>query len=158
MCMCATPNVNGQTGYRWNTANDSVHPVNPPDLRCGEELIYDLPGRCGRRSDSHSYHFRVVRMQGAYLIVVRHGGGDERMDFGHRWKTSFGELLESLDDDGRYWLVCSVYHIAKQEVQKAVDAERDMWRRAAAEKRIKTRKVKGGVRVTVLPPEKQAVA
>jgi hypothetical protein len=44
----------------------------------GDELIYDLPGRCGGM-DSHCHHLRLVKAQfGGYALLMRHGGGDER--------------------------------------------------------------------------------
>ena len=60
MCSCGKPTINGELGYRWQpTDAPSIHPLNPPDLRPGETLVYDEPGRCGGM-DSHSFHYRVV--------------------------------------------------------------------------------------------------
>lgn len=82
MCMCGKPTLNGQPGYSWNGARPGIYPINPPDLREGDELLYDEPGRCGGL-DSHSYHLRVVRARyGGCVLLVRHGGGDEAVNLG----------------------------------------------------------------------------
>jgi hypothetical protein len=80
MCCCGKPTVNGEIGYRWNDPNaePTVYPVNPPTLNENETLIYDEPGRCGGL-DSHCHHYRLVCQFGSVRLLVRHGGGDERV-------------------------------------------------------------------------------
>lgn len=48
MCCCGKPIVNGEFRYKWQP-NDApgVRESDPPELRDGDELVYDEPGRCG---------------------------------------------------------------------------------------------------------------
>ncbi len=141
MCCCDKPTINGQPGYKWQP-NDApiTRGVNPPDLAEGEALLYDEPGRCGG-SDSHSYHFRVTTERARVYLLVRHGGGDERMEFG--WENTMLAPLSSLDSNGRYWLLCAAYHGMKKAVRDAREEVNATWNFAAAEGRIKTRKQRG---------------
>ena len=84
MCCCGKPIVNGEFGYKWQP-NDApgVRESDPPELRDGDELIYDEPGRCGGL-DSHSHHYRVVARTGYFELLVRHGGGEDRVSLAPR--------------------------------------------------------------------------
>ena len=81
-------------GYKWNNPSGqaSVYPVNPPKLADGDTLVRDLPGRCGGQ-DSHSYHYCLVRSAGSLNLLVRHGGGDERI----RLSGPIGNTLATLN-------------------------------------------------------------
>jgi hypothetical protein len=141
MCCCGKPTINGEVGYRWNNPDGApgVRPVNPPDLIDGDVLLYDEPGRCGGQ-DSHSYHYRVVQRHGTLYLLVRHGGGDERIRLSNGKVLLYGlELL----DTARYWTLNAVFHAQSNAANEARVKESSKWRRAAAEKRIKTRKRRG---------------
>ena len=152
MCCCDKPTVNGTGPVKMTFESPaSNYPPNPPDLQDGDVLLYDEPGRCGGM-DSHSHHFRVVRRCGALYLLVRHGGGDESMRFG--WANTVTEPLDAVDSNGRYWLLCAVYHAMKHAEKTARDTECARWQQAAAEKRIKTRKQpsRGFIKVWIEPP------
>jgi hypothetical protein len=148
MCCCEKPVVNGELGYRWGIRDTpSVYRVNPPDT--DENILYDEPGRCGGQ-DSHSYHYRIVgAATGAQFptLLVRHGGGTESI------RLSNGKAvlvaLAALDSNGRYWLLNALYHAQADARRAARDHEAARWRKAAAEKRIKVRKVRGQNAATV---------
>lgn len=147
MCCCGKPVINGQPGYSWDGKGFSVRQVDPPDLKDGEELLYDGPGRCGG-IDSHCHHFRVTRQGPFYYLLVRHGGGDERIRLcGSRDATV--KAILALADNDCYWMLQLVYSTAHHESHCAVEEGNQKWRRAAAEKRIKTRKQRGGGGVKV---------
>ena len=154
MCCCGKPTINGKLGYKWNQPDGpaGTYPVNPPALHDGETLLYDEPGRCGG-SDSHSYHFRVTQEGGRVYLLVRHGGDDERMEFG--WKSTVLPPLAVLNSTGRYWLLCAAFHGMKDAVHNAVSKETAEWRKAAADKRIRTRKfpARGVVKVWIEPKQ-----
>lgn len=148
MCCCGQPTVNGQPGYRWQP-NDTpnTYPVNPPALNEREQLIFDEPGRCGGL-DSHSHHYRVVSSAGALALLVRHGGGDERVRLSGEKVLS--RALLSLDSNQRYWVLNAIYHAAADSRRAGAQNTETKWRTAAAEKRIKTRKQRnGGVKVWI---------
>lgn len=156
MCCCEKPNVNGQPGYRWQPEHSpGIRPVDPPDLDEGDMLIYDEPGRCGGL-DCHCHHFRVVapRFGVGYWLYARNGGGDVRFqlrgpDKGPRTDGSLAVTLASLDSNARYWLLYALYRANHDGMDKATDKVNRTWRKAAAEKRIKTRKIRGSDSVKV---------
>ena len=141
MCCCNKPTINGEPGYKWQP-NDaaSVRRVNPPTLSDGEVLLYDEPGRCGG-IDSHSHHYRVVKYYGTITLLVRHGGGDERIQLS--LYEDQPEILARLSSNDRYWLLNATYHAYSEGRQQGRDATTQTWNKAAAEKRIKTRKIRG---------------
>lgn len=146
---CGKPNVNGENGYSWDGKHIGVHGVNPPDLDADDELLTDDPGRCGQL-DSHAYHFRIVKCGGSFDLLVRHGGGDERFYIGTR--PAVASLL-AMDSNDRYWLLQLIYQTQERSARAAREQERKVWMKAAAEKRVKTRKNsrQGTVKVWIEP-------
>jgi len=80
-------------------------------------------------------------------LLVRHGGGEERL----RLSGPLEPILAALDSNSRYWLLNAIYHAHANGQRDGRDAEAARWRTAAAEKRIKTRKYRDGVKVWVEP-------
>jgi hypothetical protein len=157
MCCCGKPTINGQPGaYSWDGKTFSTRQPSPPDIQQGDVLLCDEPGRCGGL-DSHSHHFRFVKSRSSgYALLVRHGGGDERISL---WDHCAGlcNALAALDSNGRYWLLHSVYGLQRDSARAARDQSDAAWRNAAAHKRIKTRKypAKGTIKVWIEPQSKQ---
>lgn len=148
MCCCNKPNVNGTVGaYSWDGKSYSTRQPSPPELLEGEELLCDEPGRCGGL-DCHSHHFRLVRSHHDYLVVVRHGGGDERVSLG-----TLGRLLcpsfNMLDSNGRYWLMHTIYSTHGDAHRASAERTAYIWQKAVVEKRIRTNKARGSDRVKV---------
>jgi len=153
MCCCGKPTINGQPGYSWEGKSFSICPVNPPPLMDGDVLLYDEPGRCGG-IDSHSHHYRVVLNGAMTLLRVRHGGGDEEVRMSLCDEQV--KVLAQLDSNGRYWILNALYHAFSQNGHACANAENERWRQAAAEKRIKVRKLRGQDRVRVwIEPKKE---
>ncbi len=151
MCCCGKPTINGEPGaYSWDGKSFSTRPVDPPPLEDGDVMLWDEPGRCGGL-DCHSHHFRLVRANYYGLtLLVQHGGGTERVGLG----VIFPRLLpsvDSLDSNGRFWLLHSLYSMHRDAERSAREATNASWRTAAAERRIKTRKVRAGVKVWIEP-------
>ena len=145
MCCCGTPVVNGDSGYKWNsTDNPGVRPVNPPSLKDNDQLLRDLPGRCGGL-DSHSYHYRLVKSYGSLVLLVRHGGGDERLHL----SGPLANVLDHLDSTACYWTLNALYHAYSDGKRSGSETTDNNWRKAAVEKRIKTRKERGTNNVRV---------
>lgn len=142
MCMCGEPTINGEPGYSWDGNVTSTRQPCPPPLNDDDTLIYDEPGRCGG-IDAHSHHFCLVNGRYGPAILVRHGGGDERIGLGVTAKQ-FIPSLAAMDSNARYWWMHSLYSQDRDASDRARQIERGLWRQAAAEKRIKTRKVRMG--------------
>lgn len=109
-----------------------------------------LPGRCGRGTDSHSFHFRVVKSGGYGMdLLVRHGRGDERF----RLSCPAGESFASMSEEDRYWVCQAMYHAIENAREKSHRDTTARWQQAAAEKRIRTRKMpkRDAVKVWIEP-------
>jgi hypothetical protein len=147
MCCCDQPNINGQLGYKWQP-NDapSKRPISAPDISEGDVILYDEPGRCGG-TDSHSHHYTLVKSYSRLVLHVRHGGGDDLMFLSLYGKQP--EIFDDLDSNGRYWIFNALYHAYGDGKRRGAGESETAWRTAAAEKRIKTRKVRGGSSVKV---------
>lgn len=139
MCFCDKPTLNGtapvKMSFEYGASN---YQPNPPALADSDVLLFDEPGRCGGL-DSHSHHYRVVKHGcGSVSLLVRHGGGDERFRlFPHRDLPKF---LEAMDSNTRYWMLAAIGSAHRDGASEAKSQANATWRRAAAEKRIKTRK------------------
>ena len=142
MCCCGTPVINGEPGYKWGYKDKpSVRPVNPPPT--AENILFDEPGRCGGQ-DSHCHHYRVVGSKtGACFpsLLVRNGSGDVTIRLSNG--KAVVQALSALDSNGRYWLLNALFHAQADAAQTARTSEAARWRQAAAEGRIKVRKVRG---------------
>jgi hypothetical protein len=146
MCCCEKPTVNGELGYRWQpNDNPMVREVNPPAITADETILYDEPGRCGG-VDCHSHHFRLVKDRYHYLLLVRHGGDDERISLSVVFKLFD---FSTLDSTARYWMFYTIYDAHKDAANNARSACASEWHKAAAEKRIRTRKQPNQDRVKV---------
>lgn len=157
MCCCGKPTINGEPhAYSWDGKSFMTYQPHAPKLDEGDELIYDLPGRCGG-TDSHSYHLRLVKARiGGHALLVQHGGGAERHSLGYDRRMV--ALLETVDDGARYWFLMSFYHLMSRAVRDAVERNDVKWRQAAADKRIKTRRSRHTVKVWIESAPVLAVA
>lgn len=153
MCCCGKPVVNGELGYKWQPSDaPSVRTINPPEINPDiETLLYDEPGRCGG-IDSHCHHYRVTKWSSRYYLRVRHGGGDDAVPL-RLYGNGLKDALAAMDSNTRYWLLNEIYHVHHDAEQRGRDLAGADWRKAAAEKRIKTRKLpsRGSVKVWIEP-------
>ena len=152
MCCCGKPTTNGTPGvYSWDGKNFSTRAAQPPTLALDDILAWDGPGRCGG-IDSHSHHFCLVRARhGRVCLLVRHGGGDERIELSG-WPL---ESFMNVPEPSQYWMMHAVYYAQHSARRAGEDTQAQYWRRAAVDRRIKVRKVRGQnlARVTVDPPK-----
>lgn len=157
MCCCGKPTINGTMGYRWQPGDKPInYPVNAPDVPEDATILYDEPGRCGG-IDAHSHHYRVVKeLSGVVFLYVRHGG-DEHLMMSAAAQTIMGALA-NMDSDARYWILSMMYHLASHAAWDAREKESGIWRKAAAEKRIKMHRQprSTAVRVWIEPVESVA--
>lgn len=146
MCCCPKPNKNGEPGYSWDGKSVGTRAPNGPDVLEAETMVFDEPGRCrplingSGAIDYHSHHFRVVGARfDHFALLVRHGGGDERIEL--HTTDRIPDLLALLpDSDARYLLMHALYNAHSEAADAARSSEAHKWRAAAADKRIKTRR------------------
>lgn len=146
MCCCGKPTINGELGYKWQpTDAPSIRPVNPPTLVESDTLLYDEPGRCGGQ-DSHCHHYRVTG-QTWLTLLYKHGGGEGRIRLSN--SKAIAPILAALDSNARYWLLNAIYHAHNDGSMNGAGRMDERWRKAAAEKRIRTRKMPRSSQVKV---------
>jgi hypothetical protein len=153
MCCCGKPTINGQPGaYSWDGKSFSTYPPAPPALGERDTLLYDEPGRCGGL-DAHSHHFRVVKsLGGLYSLLVRHGGGDERIVLPVTFRL-FLPTIDAMESNARYWLLHSLYSAHSAAEREGTEKTGARYRQAFAEGRLKKRKVRGtnGFKIWIEP-------
>lgn len=127
----------------------------------GDEVLYSEPGRIiygGRRLysgdsggvDCGSHSFKLVRARGGGLyLLVRHGGGDERVriDWSERPVRSF----EPLDSDARYWLLHTLLKLHTEATRAAEQETANKYASAFAEGRLKKRRRNHRIYVEIAP-------
>lgn len=154
MCCCAKPNVNGEPGYSWDGKNVNTRPVDPPTLKERDTLLFDEPGRCGGM-DSHCHHYRLVNNCGLELLV-RHGGGEERIHV----SLPRGFSFDGLDSNTRYWMLNAIFHAHSNGERQGADKTAQKYRKAFVDGRLKKRKLpaQGSVKVWIEPEPYTAAA
>lgn len=135
-----------------------------PSIEPGDTVLFSEPGRVlpsGQYKVCYRSHwFKIVKAQyGGYFLLVRHGGGQERIKLKYSWDMLAG-TFESLDSDSRYllmWQFMDLSHDAAHEARAATAAH---YREAFAEGRLTKRKIRGhnSYRITVAPRITQAGA
>lgn len=152
MCCCKEPNRNGEPGYSWDGKHVGVRPVDPPTLKDGDTLIFDEPGRCKPKVhettsaiDFHCHHFRLVVAKHtvrSYVLLVKHGGGEERIELAGSYKR-IEELLRLHDSDGRYLLLHTLYDVHKEARRAGERAASHLYVVAFIEGRLRKRRQRG---------------
>lgn len=154
MCCCGKGIINGEEGYSWDGKTFGVRKPFFPEMEEDDELVKDLPGRCGK-IDSHSYDMRLVKSHGSLFLLIRHGGGQERLRL-HAYGLK--DFILNMSDNDCYWFMLEIYHVQKDAASEAKQAEASKWRKAAAEKRIRTKKQRNSNFVNVWIEAPEAVA
>lgn len=109
-----------------------------PTVPEGETVLFAEPGRALNNTCFRSHYFIVTRSEyGRATLRVHHGGGDEAFQL--RYDGSTERTLALLDSDARYLLLWQFMELYNNGARDA----NDRWIQAAAEKRIRVRKVRG---------------
>lgn len=134
--------------------NWGADPRRQPTIADGDILQISEHGRIIGRVDYRSHWFCIVRQQyGGYALLVKHGGGEERIQLGHSTIAPVVLALLAMDADSRYLALRLLHHV-NREAENRTEAQ---WRQAAAEKRIERKRVPGGsrdralYRVSIIP-------
>jgi hypothetical protein len=112
-----------------------------PTIQKDERIVFDEHGRSLSNIDYKSHWFVVVEARyGGYWLLVKHGGGEERISLGYQYKLSGIVALEKLSSDERYlalYVMLDIHHHAADEA-RAQTAHR--YQLAFLEKRLKRHK------------------
>jgi len=120
-----------------------------PAVPEGATIIFDEPGRVLDNVCYRSHYFRVFKEAHGlfYHLTVQHGAGTESWRLGYNKRVLAG--LAQLDSDTRYLMLHTIMDSHQESETRTKEKVSAFWRQAAAEKRIKTRKVKDGVKVWI---------
>lgn len=114
-----------------------------PPLMEGDTLLREECGRIIGRVDYRSHYFRLVAAQfGGNAIIVRHGGGVERINIGYEYNR-LAAIICSIDSENAYLMMHGLYRIHKDAARNASENTALEYKTAFAEGRLKKRKVRG---------------
>lgn len=114
----------------------------------GNNVLLEEKGRVIGEVDYNCYTLKLVRDMGFHHLYVTHGAGEEKISLIHVKEQVIKNIL-NMDPDTRFLTLFAFYDIAKSEFQKGFNKAEVIYQRAAAEGRLKTRKVRGENRVRV---------
>ncbi len=121
-----------------------------PTLPADSTSLFLEPGRVLDNVCYRAFCFRVHKPEfGDYTLSVKHGAGEESWKL--EWNKRLIGALEVMDSDTRFITLHALMRAHNSSRESTAEKVNANWRQAAAEKRIKTRKVKGGVKVWVEP-------
>lgn len=137
-------------------------PLRAPALREGDEIKYDEPGRIIYRTadkrpgdgiDYRSHWYRLIKPRfGPWTLLVRHGGGDERLELGYDY-NNFPAIFDPLTPDARYLLMNQLMLTHRAGEDKGRSTTTEKYQTAFVEGRLKKRKLpaQGRVKVWIEP-------
>lgn len=114
----------------------------------GNNILLEEKGRVIGEVDYNSFTLKLVRDMGFHYLYVTHGAGEEKIPLIHVREQVIENIL-NMEPDTRFLTLFAFYDIAKSEFQKGFNKAEITYQRAAAEGRLKTRKVRGENRVRV---------
>lgn len=139
--------------------NWGAEPGRRPTIGALDRLVVSEHGRIVGRTDYRSHWLCIVKQEyGGYVLLVKHGGGEERIGLGFAYRMDpVLRGMEAMDSDTRYLTMYALYEMHRDAVS-ATDAK---WRAAIAENRVERRRVRGGTReralyhVTIKPQQER---
>lgn len=123
-----------------------------PETANSQELIINIQGPV-IQGENHSvtyesYNLSVVKDYNLYYLLVRHGGGQEKIRLSTAIKTMLG-ALQKMTDVEAFSVLFSIYDAHKRSARESADKTARHWLKAATENRIKRRKVRNQNRIKV---------
>lgn len=99
----------------------------------------------------------LVRMKyGGYALLVKHGGGEERVPLGFEHTITGLLACDSLTSDQRYLTLYLLYNTYRETKRITKNTEGSFYRVAFLEGRLKRKKQNHRYFVTVLPKKREA--
>jgi len=124
-----------------------------PTVGESETILASEHGRITHNIDYRSHWFILTRAEmGRYYLLVKHGGGEERIALPSVNFKITANMIASLDSDVRYLMLHHLYGIHRDARRAAEDKTAGEYRLAFAEGRLKKRKLpKRGIKVWTEP-------
>ena len=124
--------------------NYGAEPWREPKPEEGDTVIFSEHGRVLDNTCYRSHWLMLVKCQyGGHALLVKHGGGEERINLFSAGRYRVPDSLALLDSDFRYLMLYQLFRIhteAKRNGEKQARADMTM---AFVEGRLKKRKIKG---------------
>lgn len=119
------------------------NPNRAPTVGEGEAVVFSEHGRSLNNVDFRSHWFMVVNdWHGGYILKVHHGGGEESVRLGGKWKVPI-TAMAAMSSDDRYLLMHTLYDVHREARSQAIEQTKAEYRRAFTEGRLKKRKQPG---------------
>ena len=124
--------------------NYGAEPWREPKPEESDTVIFTECGRVLDKTCYRAYWLMLVKCQyGGHALLVKHGGGEERINLFSAGRYRIPESLSLLDSDARYLLLFQLYRIHTEARRSAEEKARAEMKQAFVEGRLKKRKVKG---------------
>ena len=113
-----------------------------PDAAETDTVLYSEHGRVLDNVCYRSYWFKLVETRhGGYYLLVKHGGGQERIRLG--WSSRSATSFAELSPDNRFFMLHALMQMNHDAARNAAQSTAAQYRAAFAEGRLKKRKIKG---------------
>lgn len=117
-----------------------------PTLGEHETLIYNAPGPIikGTNHDVtyQSFNLSLVQYYSTYLLLIRHGSGQERIELGTTSRF-LKDILPKLSEVEAFSVLFTVYKAYRKGKDVAASETATQYREAFASGRLKKRKIRG---------------
>jgi|WetSurMetagenome_2_1015567.scaffolds.fasta_scaffold89234_3 hypothetical protein len=125
--------------------NYGADPWREPKADEDDTVIFSEHGRVLDKTDYRSHWLMLVSDPYSITLLVKHGGGQERICLGYKsiyWKQMV-KSLEPMDRDGRYLMLYALYALHTDTRRRASEMATAAMKLAFVEGRLKKRKVRG---------------
>jgi len=124
--------------------NYGADPWREPKPEEGDTVIFTECGRVLDKTCYRAYWLMLVKCQyGGHALLVKHGGGEERINLFSAGRYRVPETLAALDSDARYLMLFQLYWIHTEARRSGEAKARAELTTAFVEGRLKKRKVRG---------------
>lgn len=120
--------------------NYGADPWRTPKLEADDTVIYS---ECGRVIDNicyRSHWLMIVKGKyGPYYLVVKHGGGQERIAIDYTEKAV--KALANLESEQRYLLMYTMLSMSTEAYRRGIKDGEEKYRKAFVDGKLKKRKL-----------------
>ena len=117
-----------------------------------ETVLFSEHGRILHNTCYRAYWFKIVRGGhfGKSYLIVKHGGGQERIALGYRFEL-LQPAFEAMDSDTRFLMMFEIFTVQGEQAREAAAQQAHYYQRAFLEGRLKKRRKNNRIRCEVLP-------
>ncbi len=122
-----------------------------PTLHPDDAEVFSECGRICYNIDYRSHWFVLIQSRGLFTLIVKHGGGEERINMPRVNFKVTAQAMIHLSSDDRYVMLHSLYDIHKQAKRDAETETAQEYRKAFVDGKLRKRKLpaRGVVKVWI---------